>query len=178
MNFSRVTERSKWERRERRAFHVSNRVFGTKERPRLSVYRSHRHFHCQLIDDSEGRTIAAASTVMKDLREKVKNGGDKKAAELVGQKLAEVAKAKGITRVVFDRNFYRFHGRVRAFAEAAAKGGLLFLVNAEKGPKKPKAPKAEKGGKPEKAAKPQKPQGPPKPKPEGQAKPPPKAENK
>jgi large subunit ribosomal protein L18 len=165
VNFARAKERRKWERRDRRAFHVANRVFGTKERPRLSIYRSVRHFHCQIIDDAEGRTLAAASTVMKGLREQLKNGGDKKAAEIVGQKLAELAKAKGITKVVFDRNFYRFHGRVRAFAEAAAKGGLQFLVNPEKGPKKPKAPKAEKGGKPEKAAKPQKPQGPPKGKP-------------
>lgn len=178
MNFSRINERSKWERRERRAFHVANRIFGTKERPRLSVYRSVRHFHCQLIDDAEGKTLAAASTIMKDLRGQVKNGGDKKAAALVGEKLAALAKAKGITKVVFDRNFYQFHGRVRAFAEAAAKGGLLFLVNPEKGPKKPKEPKAEKAGKPEKAAKAQKPQKPQGPKPEGQGKPPPKAENK
>ena len=177
MNFSRITERNKWERRERRAFHVANRVFGTKERPRLSVYRSVRHFHCQIIDDAEGRTLAAASTVMKDLRGQIKHGGDKKAAALVGEKLAALAKAKGITKVVFDRNYYRFHGRVRAFAEAAAKGGLLFLVNPVKGPKKPKEPKAEKAGKPEKAAKAQKPQ---KPKSEGQGKPPapPKAETK
>ncbi len=178
MNFARVTERNKWERRERRAFHVANRVFGTKERPRLSVYRSVRHFHCQLIDDAEGRTLAAASTVMKDLRGQVKNGGDKKAAALVGEKLVALAKAKGITKVVFDRNFYQFHGRVRAFAEAAAKGGLQFLVNPVKGPKKPKEPKAEKAGKPEKA-KAQKPPKPPGgPKPEGQGKPPPKSENK
>lgn len=177
MNFARVSERNKWERRERRAFHVANRVFGTKERPRLSVYRSVRHFHCQIIDDAEGRTLAAASTVMKDLRGQIKHGGDKKAAALVGEKLAALAKAKGITKVVFDRNFYQFHGRVRAFAEAAAKGGLQFLVNPVKGPKKPKEPKAEKTSKPEKAAKAQKPQ---KPKPEGQGKPPapPKSEAK
>jgi large subunit ribosomal protein L18 len=131
----------KWERRERRAFHVGNRIFGTSERPRLSVYRSHRHFHSQIIDDAQGKTLASASTVMKALKGQVKNGGDKKAAALVGEKLAEAAKAKGITKVVFDRNFYRFHGRVRAFAEAAAKGGLQFLVNPEKGPKAPKAPK-------------------------------------
>ena len=156
MNLIRAQERRKWGRRQRRAWHVGNRIFGTKERPRLSVYRSHRHFHCQIIDDTTGHTLAAASTLMKDVRGQLKHGGDKKAAALVGQKLAEVARAKGITRVVFDRNFYRFHGRVRAFAEAAAKGGLEFLVNPDK---KERAPKAAKPAKPEKAAAAAKPKG-------------------
>jgi large subunit ribosomal protein L18 len=132
----------KWARRERRANSVGNSIVGTKERPRLSIYRSNKHFHSQLIDDMEGRTLAAASTVMKDLKGQIKNGGDKKAAALVGAKLAEVAKAKGITKVVFDRNYYRFHGRVRAFAEAAAKGGLDFLLNPKKKDKPPKVRKA------------------------------------
>jgi len=131
----------KWARRQRRAFSIGNSIVGTKERPRLSIYRSNRHFHSQLIDDTEGRTLASASTVMKDLKATIKNGGDKKAAAMVDQKLAEVAKAKGITKVVFDRNFYRFHGRVRAFAEAAAKGGLDFLLNPKKKDKPPKVKK-------------------------------------
>jgi large subunit ribosomal protein L18 len=182
-------EVSKWERRSRRAFHVGNSIFGTKERPRLSIYRSNRHFHSQLIDDAEGRTLAAASTVMKELKTLIKNGGDKKAAAMVGQKLAEVAKAKGITKVVFDRSYYRFHGRVKAFAEAAAKGGLDFLFNPKKKDKPPKVrkekakpaekPKKEKKGPPtEGGAPPQgkppsakgpegKPQGQKPPKPEG-----------
>src|SRR5436190_2729505 len=142
----------KWARRQRRAFSVGNSIVGTKERPRLSIYRSNRHFHSQLIDDTEGRTLAAASTVMKDLKGTIKNGGDKKAAAIVGQKLAEVAKAKGITKVVFDRNFYRFHGRVRAFAEAAAKAGLDFLFNPKKKDKPPKGTK-EKAKAPEKPKK-------------------------
>jgi len=179
----------KWERRTRRAHSIGNSIIGTKERPRLSIYRSNRHFHSQLIDDTEGRTLAAASTVMKDLKGTIKNGGDKKAAALVGQKLAEVAKAKGITKVVFDRNVYRFHGRVRAFAEAAAKGGLDFLFNPKKKDKPPKVkkekakpaekPKKEKKappegvvpgqGKPHGEGKPQgaKPEGKPQGKPEG-----------
>jgi len=173
----------KWERRERRSHTVGNSIIGTKERPRLSIYRSNRHFHSQLIDDTEGRTLAAASTVMKDLKGTIKNGGDKKAAAAVGAKLAEVAKAKGITKVVFDRNFYRFHGRVRAFAEAAAKGGLDFLLNPKKKDKPPKVrkakdkpaekPKKEKKGPPEGGAPPggkpqgEKPQGQKPPKPEG-----------
>src|ERR1051325_418841 len=118
----------KWARRQRRAYSIGNSIVGTKERPRLSIYRSNRHFPSQLIDDVGGRPLAAASTVMKDLKGQIKNGGDKKAAAIVGAKLAEIAKAKGITAVVFDRNYYRFHGRVRAFAEAAAKGGLGVLL--------------------------------------------------
>ncbi len=159
MGILKTRESRKWGRRERRAFHVGNRIFGTRERPRLSVYRSHRHFHCQIIDDAEGRTLAAASTLMKDLREQVRNGGDRKAAALVGQKLAEAALAAGIKKVVFDRNYYRFHGRVRAFAEAAAKGGLLFLENPKKKgrPPKVKAGKPAKPAKPAKGAKPEKP---------------------
>jgi large subunit ribosomal protein L18 len=153
----------KWARRERRAHTVGNSIIGTKERPRLSIYRSNRHFHSQIIDDTEGRTLAAASTIMKDLKGQIKNGGDKKAAAIVGQKLAELAKAKGITKVVFDRNFYRFHGRVQAFAEAAAKAGLDFLFNPKKKDKPPKV-KKEKAAKP--AEKPKKERKPP---PEGGA---------
>lgn len=134
-------EVQKWERRERRAHSVGNSIIGTKERPRLSIYRSHRHFHSQLIDDMEGKTLASASTLMKALKGTVKNGGDIKAAAIVGQKLAEVAKAAGITKVVFDRNYYRFHGRVKAFAEAASKGGLDFLTNPKKKDKPPKVRK-------------------------------------
>ncbi len=137
----RALEVRKWERRQRRAYHARESVFGTAERPRLSVYRSHLHFHAQLIDDSQGRTLASASTMQKDLRETVKKGGDKKAAGAVGEKLAKAAIAVGIKRVVFDKNFYRFHGRVRACAEAAAKGGLDFLFNPKK---KGKAPKVKK----------------------------------
>ena len=148
MNPSRLRERAKSARRQRRAWHVSNAIFGTAERPRLSVYRSNRHFHCQLINDAEGRTIAAASTLMKDLRETVKNGGDIKAAAIVGEKLAEAAKAKGIKKIVFDRNFYKFHGRVKAFAEAAAKGGLDFLVNPKKKGKPPRVKTKPGEGKP------------------------------
>jgi len=131
----------KWDRRERRAHSVGNSIIGTPERPRLSIYRSNRHFHSQLIDDTAGKTLVSASTVMKALKGTIKNGGDVKAAAIVGQKLAEAAKAAGITKVVFDRNYYRFHGRVKAFAEAAAKGGLDFLLNPKKKDKPPKVRK-------------------------------------
>lgn len=150
----RTLERRKWERRERRAWRVRSTVFGTSERPRLSVYRSHRHFHCQIIDDTTGRTLASASSQQKDLRGQIPHGGNRKAAELVGQRIAQAAKEKGITKVVFDRNYYRFHGRVRAFAEAASKAGLNFLVNPNKKKKeKIKAPKAPAEAKKEKKEK-------------------------
>jgi large subunit ribosomal protein L18 len=181
VNVSSTRERKKWARRQRRAWHVGNRLFGTKERPRLSIHRSNKHFHCQIIDDAEGKTLASASTLMKDLKGQLKHGGDKKAAALVGEKLAAAAKAAGVTRVIFDRGFYRFHGRVRSFAEAAAKGGLQFLVNPENGPKPPRPGRNKRlAEKPAAAAKPEKKQGKP-PKPEGAGKPaapPPKPEAK
>jgi large subunit ribosomal protein L18 len=95
-------------------------------RPRLSVHRSGRHIYAQVIDDEAGRTIAAASTVDKDLRETVKNGADKAAATAVGKLIAERAKAAGVTAVVFDRGGYIYHGRVKALADAAREGGLNF----------------------------------------------------
>jgi large subunit ribosomal protein L18 len=149
----RTQEIRKWERRQRRAWHSRDGIYGTAERPRLSVYRSHRHFHAQLIDDTQGRTLASASTMQKDVREAVKNGGDKKAAGVVGEKLAKAAVAAGIKKVVFDRNFYQFHGRVRAFAEAAAKGGLDFLSNPKKKGKAPKVKKEKVEAKPVKEGK-------------------------
>ncbi len=159
MGTLRTVQLRKWERRDRRAHHVRNTVFGTPERPRLAVYRSHRHFHAQIIDDTQGRTIAAASSQQKALREGLKHGGDKKAAEAVGAALAEAAKKAGVKQVVFDRSHYRFHGRVRVFAEAAAKGGLAFLLNPKKKDKAPKAPKAEAAPKAAKEKAPKTPKG-------------------
>jgi large subunit ribosomal protein L18 len=95
-------------------------------RPRLSVFRSAKNIYAQVIDDAAGHTLASASTLEKDLREKVKNGGDKAAAAEVGKLVAERAKKAGITRVVFDRGAYIYHGRVKALAEAAREGGLDF----------------------------------------------------
>ncbi len=95
-------------------------------RPRLSVHRSSEHIYAQVIDDAEGRTLAAASTLEKDLRESLKTGADKAAAEAVGKLLAERAKAAGVTAVVFDRGSYLFHGRVKALADGAREGGLDF----------------------------------------------------
>ena len=120
----------KWEQKaasnERRRKHVRKTVTGTPERPRLSVFRSVKHITVQVIDDIAGRTLAAASSLSKAFREKFKHGGDVKTAAEVGKMIAEEAKKKGITAVVFDRGCYRYHGRVKALADAARKAGLKF----------------------------------------------------
>lgn len=95
-------------------------------RPRLSVFRSGKHIYAQIIDDAEGRTLAAASTLDKELREGLRTGADKDAASAVGKLIAERSKAAGVVAVVFDRGSYLYHGRVKALAEAAREGGLDF----------------------------------------------------
>ncbi len=95
-------------------------------RVRLSVFRSSKHIYAQIIDDAAGRTVAAASSIDKDLRGNLKNGGDKEAAAAVGKLIAERAKKAGVNEVVFDRGEYLFHGRVKALADAAREGGLSF----------------------------------------------------
>ena len=110
----------------RRKYHVRKKVFGTPDRPRLSVFRSSRHIYAQIIDDVAGVTLASASTRAKGLRDRLPNGGDKKAAQIVGEAVAKQALGVGIKCVCFDRNRYKFHGRVRALAEAARKAGLVF----------------------------------------------------
>jgi large subunit ribosomal protein L18 len=110
----------------RRKYHVRKKVFGTPERPRLSVFRSNRHIYAQIIDDIAGATLASASTRTKVLREQLTNAGNKKAAEIVGEAVAKQALGVGIKCVCFDRNKYKFHGRVKALADAARKVGLVF----------------------------------------------------
>ena len=95
-------------------------------RVRLSVFRSGKHIYAQVIDDKQGRTLAAASSIEKDLRDSLKTGADKDAAKTVGKLVAERALAAGVTAVVFDRGPYIYHGRVKALAEAAREGGLSF----------------------------------------------------
>ncbi len=117
--------KSKQERWVRRKRHVRQRVFGEAEQPRLTVFRSHRHMSCQLVDDFRGVTLAAASTLQKSLQAELGGfGGNAKAASLVGKLISARAKALGIERVRFDRNGYRYHGRVKALVEAAREGGL------------------------------------------------------
>ncbi len=95
-------------------------------RLRLSVYRSSKNIHAQIIDDSKGHTVAAASTLEKDLKGSLKTGADSEAAAAVGKLIAERAVAAGVSEVVFDRGPYIYHGRVKALAEAAREGGLSF----------------------------------------------------
>jgi len=116
----------KWKRRWRRHRHVRRKVFGTPDRPRLVVYRSLRHIYGQIVDDTEGRTLVAVSTLSPDVRDRTKGVKAVEAAALVGAALAERAREKAIEQVAFDRNAYKYHGRVKVLAEAARKGGLRF----------------------------------------------------
>ena len=95
-------------------------------RPRLSVHRSSMHIYAQVIDDVQGRTLASASTLDKDVREALKTGANAAAAAVVGKLIAERAKAAGVTSVIFDRGQFLFHGRIKALADAAREGGLDF----------------------------------------------------
>jgi large subunit ribosomal protein L18 len=117
-------QRAKHRQQERRRFRVRKNIRGSAERPRLSVFRSSKHIYAQLIDDLSGVTLAAASTAGKEAG--IAYGGNKKAAEAIGAKIAEAAKAKGISKVAFDRGHYKYHGRVKALADAARKAGLQF----------------------------------------------------
>jgi large subunit ribosomal protein L18 len=115
--------------RERRKLRIRNKVNGTPERPRLSVFRSAKHIYAQVIDDVSGKTLAHASTLSKDLKSAADTPMKEKktdAAKKVGTLIASLCKAKGVARVVFDRNGYMYHGRVSALADAARKGGLEF----------------------------------------------------
>ena len=112
--------------RERRHDRVRKKVTGTTQRPRLAVYRSEHHIYAQVIDDSSGHTLAAASTLDKGLKSELPYGGNVDAAKRVGQLLAERAKDAGIQQVVFDRGGFKYHGRVAALAEGAREGGLEF----------------------------------------------------
>lgn len=114
------------QRRQRKRHRVRNRVRGTAERPRLSVFRSSLHIYAQLIDDLSGVTLASCSSAAKDLKAANGYGGNVKAATAVGTKLAELAKNKGVSKVAFDRGHYKFHGRVKALAEAVRKSGIEF----------------------------------------------------
>jgi len=105
---------------------IRTKVFGSSERPRLCVYRSSRYIYAQIVDDSIGKTLAAASTIEKDLRGKCKGTGNIEASKLVGKLIAERANSKGIEAVVFDRGGYLYHGRVKAVADAARESGLKF----------------------------------------------------
>lgn len=119
-------QKEKTVRLQRRKHGIRKSVFGTAERPRLSVYRSSKHIYAQVIDDLAGRTLAAASTLHDEVRGDLKHGANIAAAQLVGSAIAQKAKAAGVTKVAFDRGGRMYHGRVKALADAARKGGLDF----------------------------------------------------
>ncbi len=114
------------EARKKRQVRVRKKIKGTPERPRLCVYRSGKHIYAQIIEDVNGTTLAASSSVAKAIAEDVKFGGNVEAAKAVGKSIAEVALGKDIKQVVFDRNGFLYHGRVKALAEAAREAGLSF----------------------------------------------------
>jgi large subunit ribosomal protein L18 len=116
------------ERRLRRQRRVRNRLQGTTERPRLAVFRSSKHIYAQVINDADGKTLAAAGTLDGEIKPQLANGygGNKAAAALVGRVVAERAKKLGIDKICFDRRSYRYHGRVQALADAARAAGLQF----------------------------------------------------
>lgn len=112
--------------RQRRHRRIRARISGTADRPRLNVFRSIDHIYAQLVDDEAGRTLVSASTIDKELRGDLNGKTKKEQAALVGEKVAERAKAAGISTVIFDRGGYLYHGRVKALADGAREGGLEF----------------------------------------------------
>ena len=117
-------QKKKAVRHSRRRKGIRKRVIGTPDQPRMAVYRSLQHIYVQVIDDLAGQTLCSASTRDKDIG--LSAGGNADAAKAVGVKLAERAKAAGISKVAFDRGGFRYHGRVKALADAAREGGLQF----------------------------------------------------
>jgi large subunit ribosomal protein L18 len=114
------------ERRDKTKARIRGRVAGTAERPRLTVFKSLKRIYVQAVDDAKGITLASASSLEKELREQVKNGVNIDAAKAVGARIAARLKEQGITAVVFDRNGYVYHGRVKALADSAREAGLQF----------------------------------------------------
>lgn len=121
-----IKRESKNSKRQIRHQRVRRKVFGTPERPRLSVYRSLSNIYAQIIDDTTGSTLVSASTLDKGIKETGKYAGNKEAAKIVGQFIAKRALDKGINQVVFDRGGYIYHGRVKELAEGAREAGLEF----------------------------------------------------
>jgi large subunit ribosomal protein L18 len=113
-------------RLQRRKWSVRKSLFGSDERPRLSIFRSDKHIYAQVIDDLAGKTLVAASSLETDVRGDLKNGGNVAAAKRVGQAVAKKAMAAGVTKVAFDRGGRKYHGRVKALADAAREAGLKF----------------------------------------------------
>jgi large subunit ribosomal protein L18 len=119
-------QRHKRTRQLRRRNHVRSNIEGSMERPRLTVFRSSKHIYAQLIDDLRGVTLASASSTMPEIRKQFANGGNVKVAKVVGTQIAQAAAKAGVTKVAFDRGHYRYHGRIKALADAAREAGLQF----------------------------------------------------
>jgi large subunit ribosomal protein L18 len=119
-------QKKKQKRLDRRKWSIRNHLSGTTERPRLSVFRSDKHIYAQVIDDIAGRTLASAASTNADVRGELKTGANVEAAKRVGRAIAERAKAVGVAQVAFDRGGRKYHGRVKALADAAREGGLKF----------------------------------------------------
>ena len=122
MNFA----KERREARQKRQVRVRRKICGSQERPRLCVFRSAKHIYAQIIEDTTGTTLAAVSTVAKGAKADLKSSGNVEAAKLIGKQIAEQALAKNITQVVFDRNGFLYHGRIKALADAAREAGLSF----------------------------------------------------
>jgi len=112
--------------RERRSLRIRHKISGTPERPRMSVFRSLSHIYAQVIDDVSGKTVGHCSTLAKDIKPQADDVNKSEAAKLVGKTIAAQLKAKGITKIVFDRNGYLYHGRIKALADGAREGELEF----------------------------------------------------
>jgi large subunit ribosomal protein L18 len=112
--------------RERRKLRIRQKISGTPERPRLSVFRSARHIYVQVVDDSTGKTLAAASTLSRDLKAAADEANKTDAAKKVGALIAKICLERKLEKVVFDRNGYMYHGRIKALADAAREAGLNF----------------------------------------------------
>ena len=121
-----ISKKSRTEDREKKHMKLRNRFKGTAERPRLAVYRSNMHMYAQIIDDDTHTTLVSASTVQKDVKAELEKTNDVAAAAYLGKVIAERAKEKGISTVVFDRGGYIYHGKVKALADAAREAGLEF----------------------------------------------------
>jgi large subunit ribosomal protein L18 len=126
MSVVRVQKLSRDAHRQRIHQRTRKVIVGTQDRPRLCVYRSLKHIRVQVVNDHKGRTLAAASSLDKDVKKQIKGGGNIAAAKVVGKIIAERAKAAGVGKVVFDRGGYQYHGRIQALAEAAREAGLQF----------------------------------------------------
>jgi large subunit ribosomal protein L18 len=112
--------------RERRKLRIRRKINGTPARPRLTVFRSSKHIYAQVVDDMAGKTVAHASTLSRDVRTEVSEATKSDAAKKVGAAIAKLLLSQGIDKIVFDRNGYLYHGRVRALADAAREAGLKF----------------------------------------------------